>query len=134
MGQPAARESDRVTGSDTHICLVPSASGSVPTPIAGHRFSGPLTSGLSPDVTIDGRAAATVNSVAANQPPHVPVPPGTSFVRTPANRGVVSRGSGSVTINGRAAARQGDPVRSCNDPVDLETSSISSGSATVAIG
>jgi uncharacterized Zn-binding protein involved in type VI secretion len=134
MGSPAARSTDRVTGSDTHICLVPSGTGSVPTPIPGHVFSGTLTSGLSPDVTIDGLAAATAGTVAANDPPHIPVPPGTSFVRTPSNRGSVSRGSASVTINGKAAARSGDLVRSCNDPVDLETSSIASGSPGVSIG
>jgi uncharacterized Zn-binding protein involved in type VI secretion len=134
MGQPAARQDDRVTGADTHVCLVPSPTGSVPTPIPGHVFSGTLTGRLSPDVTVDGRAAATVGSVAVNSPPHVPVPPGTAFVRPPTNRGAVSRGSASVTINGRAAARAGDLVRSCNDPVDQETSAISSGSVSVTVG
>jgi uncharacterized Zn-binding protein involved in type VI secretion len=134
MSQPAARGNDPVTGSDTHLCLVPSASGSVPTLIPGHVFSGTLKSGLSSGVTIDGLPAATVDSVAVNDPPHTPVPPGTSFVRTPSNRGTVSRGSTSVTIDGKAAARSGDPVRSCNDPADADTSAISSGSPGVSIG
>lgn len=67
-------------------------------------------------------------------PPHIPVPPGTSFVRAPSNRGTVSAGSSSVTINGKAAARIGDPVRTCNDPRDLDAAKITSGARTVTIG
>jgi uncharacterized Zn-binding protein involved in type VI secretion len=62
------------------------------------------------------------------------MPPGTSFARQPSNRGKVSQGSASVRINGKAAARLGDKVRTCNDPRDLETSAITSGSGTVTIG
>jgi len=134
MGQAAARGTDPVKGTDTHLCLVPSATGSTPTLIPGHVFSGTLTSGLSSSVTIDGLPAATVDSVAVNQPSHTPMPPGTSFVRPPSNRGVVSRGSSSVTIGGKAAARSADPVRSCNDPQDADTSAITSGSPGVSIG
>lgn len=134
MGAPAARLTDTVTGADTHVVMVPSPSGSVPTPVPGHPFSGTLTSGASGDVTIDGLAAAVVGTKATNAPPHVPMPPGTAFARTPANSGEVSQGSSSVTINGKAAARLGDKVRTCNDPRDLETSAITSGSGTVRIG
>jgi uncharacterized Zn-binding protein involved in type VI secretion len=135
MGMPAARETDQVVGADTHIVLVPSPPGApVPTPLPGHVFSGQIGSETSADVQFDGLAAATVDSVATNKPKHLPMPPGTSFARTPSNRGVVSQGSASVTINGKAAARLGDPVRSCNDPKDLETSAIVSGSGTVMIG
>jgi uncharacterized Zn-binding protein involved in type VI secretion len=134
MGQPAARRTDKVVGADTHVVLVPSAGGPVPTPLPGHVFSGPITSRTSPDVRIEGLPAATVGSVAQNQPPHVPMPPGTSFARPPSNRGRVSRGSSTVTINGQAAARAGDPVRTCNDPTDLDTSAIVGGATTVMIG
>lgn len=134
MGAAAARLTDLVTGSDTHIVNVPSATGSVPTPLPGHVFSGTLTSEGSSDVTIEGQAAAVVGTVAENKPPHLPVPPGTSFVTSPSNKGKVSRGSGSVTVNGKAAARLGDPVRTCNDPTDADTSAITSGAGTVTIG
>jgi len=135
MGQPAARQSDSVRGADTHLVLVPAPPGQpVPTLIGGHVFSGPITSGCVPSVLIDGVPAAVQGSVARNVPPHVPMPPGTAFVRQPSNRGVVSRGSATVRIGGAPAARSGDPVRSCNDPVDRETSAIVSGSGTVMIG
>jgi uncharacterized Zn-binding protein involved in type VI secretion len=132
-GQPAARKDDPVAGVDIHIVLVPSPSGTTPTPLP-HKFSGKLTEQLSDDVHIDGRKAATVGSVAPNDPKHTPTPPGTSFQRPPSNRGTVSAGSGSVLINGRKAARAGDAVRTCNDPVDSDTATITAGSDKVLIG
>lgn len=134
MGAAAARETDTVTGFDTHIVMVPSATGSVPTPLPGHPFSGTLDSDTSDDVTFDGLAAAVVGTVATNSPAHTPLPPGTSFANPHSNRGRVSQGSATVTINSKAAARVGDPVRTCNDPTDAETSAITSGSGTVTIG
>lgn len=135
MGQPAARQTDKVTGSDTHVVLVPSPPGApVPTSLPGHVFSGPITSSTSTDVLIDGLPAATVGSVAQNIPPHLPVPPGTSFANPPSNRGTVSQGSSSVTIDGKAAARMGDSVRTCNDPVDVDAATVVGGSQSVMIG
>lgn len=135
MGAAAARLTDSVTGLDTHIVLVPAAAGAtVPTSLPGHAFSGTLTSGAAGDVTIDGLAAAVVGTAATNSPPHLPMPPGTSFASPPSNSGKVSAGSGSVRINGQDAARLGDAVRTCNDPTDSDTSTITSGSGTVTIG
>lgn len=135
MGSPAARQTDQVVGSDTHVVLVPAAAGgTVPTSLPGHVFSGTIVSDTSSGVLIDGLPAATEDSVATNVPPHLPVPPGTSFVRPPSNRGTVSGGSGSVTINDKAAARLGDPVRTCNDPSDLDGATITTGSSSVMIG
>ncbi len=132
-GQPAAHQDDQVTGVDIHVVLVPSPSGSVPTPLP-HPFSGKLTEQLSDDVRIEGHPAATVGSVVLNRPAHVPTPPGVSFQRTPSNRGTVSDGSRSVLINDKKAARIGDPVRTCNDPADRDAATILSGSAKVLIG
>ena len=135
MGSPAARRTDAVTGFDTHIVMVPAAAGAtVPTSMPGHPFSGTITSETSPDVTIDGLAAAIKGSVARNDPPHLPLPPGVSFQTPPSNQGTLSGGSGSVTINGKAAARQGDPVKTCNDPDDLDAATVTTGSGTVMIG
>jgi uncharacterized Zn-binding protein involved in type VI secretion len=134
MGQPAARQTDQVTGSDTHLVLVPSGTGTTPTLLPGHVFSGRIDSKTWSDVRIEGQPAATVGSVARNLPPHTPVPPGTSFVRPPSNQGTVSRGSGSVRIHGQAAARRGDPVRTCNDPTDTDGATIMSGARSVNIG
>lgn len=132
MGQPAAKEGDLITATDTHVVLVPSPSGTTPTPLP-HPFSGPLNGGLSADVKVMGRRAATVGSTADNAPPHVPTPPGTAFQRPPANRGTVKAGSGTVKINGKAAARNGDVAETCNDPVDLPAGTVV-GTASVLIG
>ena len=114
MGQPAAKEGDTVVGLDIHVVMVPAPPGPpVPTPLP-HPFSGPLTSGLSPDVKIEGFSAATKDSVAENRPPHVPTPPGVTFQSPPANRGTVQSGSTTVNINRKAAARVGDPVQTCD--------------------
>jgi len=134
MGPAAARLTDAVAGKDTHIVNVPSPSGTVPTPLPGHPFKGTLTSGGVTAVRIDGLAAAVVGTAATNAPPHLPLPPGTSFVNPPSNKGSVSQGSSTVTIGGKAAARLGDAVRTCNDPTDADTSAITSGSGTVTIG
>lgn len=130
---PATRRSDTVTGVDTHVVLVPSPSGATPTPLP-HPFSGTLTDSLVGSVLINDRPAAVRGSVAPNDPKHTPTPPGTSFQRPPADRGTVSRGSGSVLIEGSAAARSGDPVRTCNDPTDRDAATITSGSDSVLFG
>lgn len=130
MGQPAARQGDKVTGVDVHVVTVPGV-GPVPLP---HPFSGTLTGDTVDSVTIAGAAAATVGSTATNSPAHVPTPPGTSFVDPPSNQGEVSAGSASVTIGGKAATRVGDAVSTCNDPTDAPTSAIASGASTVTIG
>jgi uncharacterized Zn-binding protein involved in type VI secretion len=133
MARPAARQGDPVIAVDTHIVLVPTAGGPAPTPLP-HPFSGRLTDGLSPDVYVDGLAAATVGSVATNQPPHVPTAPGTSFQIPPSNRGTVQAGSATVLVNGRQMARLNEVVVTCNDPADLPVGSITAGSPTVMVG
>jgi uncharacterized Zn-binding protein involved in type VI secretion len=130
---PAARQTDPVLATDTHVVAVPSVTGTVPTPLP-HPFSGTLQTDVSTDVLVNGLGAATVGSVAINQPPHLPTPPGVSFLRPPSNRGTVQLGSTTVLVNGRAAARFGDPVRTCNDPVDLPVGTITGGSPDVQIG
>jgi uncharacterized Zn-binding protein involved in type VI secretion len=121
MGAPAAKEGDMVVGVDIHIVVMPGPAPPAPLP---HPFSGRLTGGLSADVTIMGKAAATKDSTAENSPPHIATPPGTSFTRSPSNSGKVTKGSSTVTINGKAAARAGDSVETCNDPQDLATAAI----------
>lgn len=130
MGAPAAKQGDAVTGVDFHIVVMPSPAPPAPLP---HPFSGTLNGGLSRDVTIMGLAAATVDSTADNVPAHIPTPPGTAFTRPPANRGTVAMGSTTVTVNGKALARAGDPVRTCNDPADLPVGTIVA-AGTVLVG
>ena len=116
MGQPAAKQGDRVVAVDTHIVMVPGTP-PVPTPLP-HPFAGTISGGLSTDVKISGRPAATMGSTADNTPPHLPAPPGTSFQRPPSNKATIQQGSQTVKINGKPAARTGDKALTCNDPAD----------------
>lgn len=132
MGQPAAKQGDQIVATDTHIVLVPSPSGSVPTPLP-HPFSGILDGNLSADVKIENRPAATVDSTATNTPPHIPTPPGVSFANPPKNQGKIILGSTTVKISGKAAARAGDTAQTCNDPADLPVGTVVA-TSTVMIG
>lgn len=132
MPQPAARQNDPVTATDTHILLVPSPGGPVPTPMP-LPFAGQLVSALSTDVFANGLPVAVVGSVAQNMPPHIPAP-STSFSKPPTNQGRVVNGSPTVLVNGKPLARMGDPVMTCNDPVDLPVGTITAGSPDVLAG
>ena len=131
MGQPAAKQGDYITAVDTHIILIPAAAGAtVPTPLP-HPFNGLIDGGLSTNVNIEGKPAATVNSTATNTPPHIPQ--GGPFQVPPSNRGTIVMGSATVLINGQPAARNGDTAMTCNDPVDLPVGTVVAVS-TVMIG
>ena len=130
MGQPAAKQGDQVVATDTHIILVPSPGGPVPTPMP-LPFAGIIQLATSTNVMISGLPAATVGSIAINTPPHVP--PGGSFSKPPTNQGRIVMGSPTVFINGQPAARAGDQAMTCNDPVDLPVGSVVA-AGTVLIG
>ena len=118
MGQPAAKQSDQIVATDTHIVLVPAPPGPpVPTPVP-LPFAGLINGNVSSDVNIMGLPAATVGSTADNVPPHLP-PPSTTFQNPPPNKATIRVGSPTVLINGNMAARNGDAAETCNDPVDL---------------
>jgi uncharacterized Zn-binding protein involved in type VI secretion len=133
MGQPAAKQGDKIVAVDTHIVMVPAPPGPpVPTPLP-HPFAGIIGGGLSNDVKIMGLPAATVDSTADNTPAHLPTPPGTSFQKPPANKAAIKVGSQTVKINGKAAARAGDAATTCNDPTDLPVGTVVA-AGTVLIG
>ena len=132
MGQPAAKQGDKVVAVDTHIVMVPSPGGPVATPLP-HPFSGTLNGDLSSDVKIMGKAAAVVGSSADNSPAHVPTAPGNGFQKGPSNKGKVVKGSATVMINGKPAARAGDKAMTCNDPADLPAGTVVA-TGTVMIG
>ena len=94
-------------------------------------LSGQLDGALSSDVKIEGKAAAIQGSTASNVPSHIPQ--GGPFQSPPANRGQVQLGSGTVLINGKPAARNGDTATTCHDPSDLPTGTVVAVS-TVLIG
>src|SRR5262245_65732489 len=102
MGQPAAKQGDKVIATDTHIVMIPSPGGPVPTPLP-HPFTGQLDGNLSSDVNIEGKPAAVQGSTASNMPSHIPQ--GGPFQMQPADKATNQLGSGTVKSNGTPAAR-----------------------------
>jgi uncharacterized Zn-binding protein involved in type VI secretion len=119
MGQPAAKQGDMIIAIDVHLIQPPAPSPPVPIP---HPFNGLIDGGLSSNVKIEGRPAATLGSTATNTPPHVPL--GGTFVNPPRNQGKIVRGSATVLINGQPAARAGDTAQTCDDPADLPVGTV----------
>jgi len=121
MGQPSAKQGDQIVATDTHIIMIPSPGGPVPTPLP-HPFVGQIDGSLSTDVNIEGKPAATQNSTATNTPSHIPQ--GGPFQKPPSNRATIQTGSTTVFINGKPAARNGDTALTCNDPADLPAGTV----------
>ena len=115
MGTPAAKQDDKVVGVDTHVIMIPSPGGPVPTPMP-MPFNGSLSGSLSTSVFIDNKAAAVEGSTAMNSPSHIPA--GGPFQKPPSNQATVDDGSPTVFFDGKKAARMGDPAKTCNDPQD----------------
>lgn len=130
MGQPAAKQGDQITAIDTHIVMIPSPGGPVPTPLP-NPFTGIIDDKLSANVKIMGMPAATVGSVADNAPSHIPQ--GGPFQAPPTNQGEIISGSATVMINGKPAARAGDTALTCNDPSPLPVGVVVA-TGTVLIG
>lgn len=121
MGLPAAKQGDQIVGTDIHIVMIPSPSGPIPTPLP-HPFTGQLDGDLSTDVNIEGKPAAIQGSTASNIPSHIPQ--GGTFQQPPSNKAQIILGSGTVMINGKPAARNGDTALTCNDPADMPVGTV----------
>lgn len=130
MSMPAAKLGDKIVATDTHIIMVPTPGGPVPTPLP-HPFAGTILGNTSSNVLIEGKPAATLGSTATNVPPHIPQ--GGPFQKPPSNQGQIIVGSATVLINNKPAARNGDTALTCNDPVDLPVGKVIAVS-TVLIG
>jgi uncharacterized Zn-binding protein involved in type VI secretion len=130
MAAPAAKQGDQVLAIDTHIVLIPSPAGPVPTPVP-MPFTGVLTGSLSATVVIDEQPAATAGSTAQNTPAHVPA--GGPFQKPPTNQATIQSGSSTVMIDDKQAARTGDPAITCNDPADAPKGKVIGG-GTVIVG
>jgi uncharacterized Zn-binding protein involved in type VI secretion len=128
MGSPAAKQGDKVVGLDTHVLMVPSPGGPVPTPTP-MPFSGVLDGALSSDVLVENQPAAVHGSTASNGPAHVPT--AGPFQKPPSNQGTVNAGSDTVLINDKPAARHGDTALTCNDPGDAPNGSIVAGGSVL---
>lgn len=127
MGMPAAKKGDQIVAADMHMVQSPSGS----PVLLPHPFAGTIDIGVSANVNIMGRPAATVNSSATNKPVHLASVG--SFIKAPSNKATIVRGSATVFINGHAALRSGDIAKTCNDPVDLPVGKVIAVS-TVMIG
>jgi len=121
VGQPAAKQGDKIMATDIHIVMIPSPGGPIPTPLP-HPFVGTLDGSLSSDVNFDGKPAAMRGSTATNSPAHVPS--GGPFQSPPKDRGEIMVGSGTVNVNGKPVARNGDIALTCNDPADLPSGTV----------
>ena len=119
MGQPAAKMGDTIVAADTHLIKPPGPVPPIPVP---HPFAGTIDSGVSSNVMIQGRPAATLGSGASNLPPHIPI--GGTFINPPTNQATIVSGSATVRINGKPAARAGDTAITCNDPAPLPVGTV----------
>jgi uncharacterized Zn-binding protein involved in type VI secretion len=129
--KPAAKQGDKVIAVDTHIVMIPSPGGPVPTPTP-MPFQGTLSGSLSASVQIEDQAAAVQGSMAANAPAHVPQ--GGPFQKPPSNQATVQTGSGTVLIEDKPAARHGDTAMTCNDPADAPKGKIIAASKVLVGG
>lgn len=125
MGKPAAKKGDQVVGACTHKLMVQGAP--TPTPMP---FSGMLDNQLSADVLIGGQQAAVAGSQGSNTPQHI-APAATPFQVPPDNKATIDQGSKTVLINGKGAARAGDPATICDE---LKTKGQVVAAGTVLIG
>ncbi len=130
MGQPAAKQGDKVVATDIHIVNIPSPGGPVPTPLP-HPFVGSFDGSLATSVRIEGKPAAVQGSTATNSPSHVPQ--GGPFQSPPSNRATAQTASATVRITGKPAVRQGDTAMTCNDPADQPVGTVVA-AGTVRIG
>jgi uncharacterized Zn-binding protein involved in type VI secretion len=130
MGLPAAKQGDKVLGTDIHIQMMPTPGGPVPVPLPS-PFIGSIDGDLSQDVQFEGKPAATVGSTATNTPSHIPA--AGPFQKPPSNKATILQGSTTVFINSKPAARMGDPAMTCNDPADLPAGTVIA-AGTVMIG
>lgn len=130
MGEPAAKEGDKVVSVDTHVVMVPSPNGAVPTPTP-LPFSGALSGDLAPSVYVENKKAAVKGSTATNEPAHTA--PAGPFQKPPSDKATVHEGSATVFFVNEPAARMGDPAMTCNDPKDAPVGSVIA-SGTVLVG
>jgi uncharacterized Zn-binding protein involved in type VI secretion len=130
MGEAAATLGAVVTATDTHVVMVPTSGGPVPTPMS-FEFAGRILAGCATTVLIGGQPAAVLGCVAQNLPPHVPEEG--HFAEEPTNEATVTFGSDTVSIEGKPVVRNGDRAMTCNDPAPLPVGVVEA-TGTVLVG
>jgi uncharacterized Zn-binding protein involved in type VI secretion len=113
MGQAAAKEDDTITAVERHKVLKTDGTVEEMT----FAFNGKLSHGLSENVKIMGKKAATVGSTAVNSPVHI-VAQGGKFLVEPSNEGRITQGSSMVFFNSKKAARDRDKAKTCDETLD----------------
>jgi uncharacterized Zn-binding protein involved in type VI secretion len=127
VGAPAIVAGDQVTGiCPNHLIIGPLG---VPVPAPSLPFAAPLTMGLSTNVLIGGKPAATVGASGYNTPPHVGLHPSDPFLVPITEIGQVVSGSATVMISGQPAATAQSTATCCIAPGTIPPSV-----ATVLIG
>lgn len=125
----ASTWTDPVLGVDTHIMLVPTPAGPVPTPLplpftgivldpAGMAINMAMGGSL---ILVNGLPATNCGTNVMNLPPHLPVP-GPPAKGKLDDDALLIFGALNVELGGSLAVRLGDIAMSCNDPVRLPTS------------
>lgn len=128
MGQPAAKKGDRIEGKDLHLVKFPNGV----VQLVPLDFKGLIDDTVSPNVNIMGAPAAMVGSTGTNGPEHkLALAPGQDFVIKPNNQGKITNGSGTVKINGSAAARSGDLADTCHDAPGAPPKVVATGSVLI---
>ncbi len=115
---PATKHFDQVLGTDTHIVLLPTPAGPVPTPVP-HPFVGILfdpidyVPKIGATVSINGLPRAHAGTAAVAMPSHIPM--GGPFAKPPGNEGQLFMGSSTVVADGEPLGYAALPVLTCQD-------------------
>src|SRR4051794_8148772 len=102
MGLPAAKHLDPVLGVDTHIILIPTPAGPVPTPLP-HPYVGMLLDPMDyipkvgTAIRVNGVPRAVAGTSGMATPPHIPM--GGPFAKPPTNESEMFMGSMSVNAD-----------------------------------
>jgi RHS repeat-associated protein len=114
----AAKHLDPLVGLDTHIILIPSPAGPIPTPLP-HPYIGIVFDPMDyvpvfgATVYINGLPRGTAGTNGLATPPHIPM--GGPFLKPPSNESEIFMGSATVLCDGEPQSFLGLPVLSCQD-------------------
>jgi uncharacterized Zn-binding protein involved in type VI secretion len=113
VGEPAAVQGDKITG-QCGLHQVPNPSSGAPQPSPGPLpFSAPLLQGLASTVFVSGKPAAVEESSGLNTPSHIGLHASDPFFAPNTQKGSVFRGSSTVLIEGKGAAKTGSQTMIC---------------------
>jgi RHS repeat-associated protein len=114
----AAKHLDPLVGLDTHIILIPSPAGPIPTPLP-HPYVGMVLDPfdyvpfLGATTYINGLPRAQAGTSGIALPPHIPM--GGPFAKPPTNESEIFMGSATVLVEGEPQSFLSLPVLSCQD-------------------